>query len=260
MNVENSFSEPVKYQVDTPVYHGPLDLLLQLIEKAELDITKVSLAHVTDQYLTYINNLPQLTAEEVSAFLVVAAKLIQIKSEMLLPRPTLRDPGEEDPGEALARQLQLYREFKRIAGSLGELQELDQRTYLSMSPVPQIDGRLKLTDTNIFDLVAAAKLAYARKPEKQGSLDSAISPPKITIRQKIHLVSEHLRRFGRSSFRTILGHKRSREEIGITFLAMLELVKLHFVDVYQEAIFSDIEIEPSKEWEGIEEFELEFGE
>ena len=260
MYVDNSLSDSVKYQVTTPVYHGPLDLLLQLIERAELDITKLSLAHVTDQYLTYIKNLPQLTADEVSTFLVIAAKLIQIKSEMLLPRPKLRDSGEEDPGEALARQLLLYRQFKQVAESLDEFQRLDQRTYLSLSPIPQIEGKLRLTDISISDIVDAAVLVYARKPEKPGSLDSAISPPKATIRQKISLVTEHLRRFGRSSFRSILGQNRSREEIGITFLAMLELVKLHFVDAYQENIFSDIEIEPSQEWEGMEEFELEFGE
>ena len=260
MNVDNKITDSVKYQVTTPVYHGPLDLLLQLIERAEFDITKLSLAHVTDQYLIYIKQLPQLSAEEISAFLVIAAKLIQIKSEMLLPRPPKRDSGEEDPGEALARQLLLYRQFKRVSESLDELQRLDRRTYLSLSSIPQIEGRLRLTDISIADLVDAAILVYARKPEKLGSLDSAIPPPKITIRQKISLVTEHLRRFGRSSFRSIVGQKQSREEIGITFIAMLELVRLHFVDVYQESLFSDIEIEPAEEWEGKEDFELEFGE
>jgi segregation and condensation protein A len=260
MNVEYKMNEFVNYQVATPVYHGPLDLLLKLIERAELDITKLSLAQVTEQYLIYIKQLPQLTAEEVSAFLVIAAKLIQIKSEMLLPRPPTRDSDDEDPGEALARQLLLYRQFKRVSESLDELQRMDRRTYLSLSPFPQIEGKLRLTDISIADLVDAAILVYARKPETQGSLDSAITPPKITIRQKISMVTGHLRRFGRSSFRSILGQQRSREEIGITFIAMLELVKMHFVDVYQESLFSEIEIEPAEEWEGKEDFELEFGE
>jgi hypothetical protein len=74
------------YTVSTPIYQGPLDLLLQLIERAELDITRLALAQVTDQYLEYIHNMPELSAQDVSAFLVVAAKLIQIKSEALLPR------------------------------------------------------------------------------------------------------------------------------------------------------------------------------
>ena len=107
MIVENSLTESEPYLVATPVYQGPLGLLLQLIERAELDITKLSLAHVTDQYLKYLENLPELTAEEISSFLVIAAKLIQIKSESLLPRPPTRDPGEEDPGEALAGDTQV---------------------------------------------------------------------------------------------------------------------------------------------------------
>src|SRR5512143_3493905 len=88
------------YKIAIPVYEGPLDLLLQLIERAELDITRVSLALVTDQYLQYIHQLTDLEADDVSAFLVVAAKLLQIKSEALLPRPPAREPGEEDPGDA----------------------------------------------------------------------------------------------------------------------------------------------------------------
>jgi len=260
MSVELSLSESTQYKVTTPVYHGPLDLLLQLIERAELDITKLSLAQVTNQFLIYLENLPQLTAEEISAFLVIAAKLIQIKSEMLLPRPPLRNGGEEDPGEALARQLLLYRQFKKIAESLGEIQKLDRRTYISMAPVPEMEGKINLAGVGLSDLVEAAILVYARKPEKPGSLDSTIPPPKITIRQKIRQLTEHLRRFGRSSFNTILGQRRSREEIGITFLAMLELVKMHFVEAHQENPFSDIELEPTQEWEGKDDFDLEFGE
>jgi segregation and condensation protein A len=98
------------YTVTITVYEGPLDLLLQLIEHAELDITAVALAKVTDQYLAYIH-LMQVPADEISAFLVVAAKLLQIKSEALLPRPPVREVGEEDPAEALARQLRIYKRF-----------------------------------------------------------------------------------------------------------------------------------------------------
>ena len=86
------------YRVDTPIFEGPLDLLLQLIEKAELDITRLALARVTDQFLEYLSHLEQRSAEEVSAFLVIASKLLQIKSEALLPRPTHREEGEEHQG------------------------------------------------------------------------------------------------------------------------------------------------------------------
>ncbi|HJS28904.1 MAG TPA: ScpA family protein, partial [Anaerolineales bacterium] len=99
------------YKVSIPVYEGPLDLLLNLIEQAELDITRVALAQVTDQFLAYLQNLTIVSPEEISAFLVIAAKLVQIKSEALLPRPPARAEGEEDPAEALARQLRIYKRF-----------------------------------------------------------------------------------------------------------------------------------------------------
>jgi segregation and condensation protein A len=260
MTVEYSLTGSDQYQVATPVYQGPLDLLLQLIERAELDITKLSLAHVTDQYLSYLQELPELSAEEISGFLVIAAKLIQIKSESLLPRSPTRDLGEEDPGEALARQLILYRQFKRVAQSLDETQKLNQRTYVSLAPVPEIEGKLQLTGVEVSDLVAAYLEVYARKPEEPVSLDAAITPPKFTIRQKVSLVTDHLRRFGRSSFRKLLSQRNSREEVGVTFLALLELVKLHLIEVYQESLFTEIEFEASQEWEGTEDLELEFGE
>jgi segregation and condensation protein A len=260
MTVEFYAEDSAGYQVATPVFHGPLDLLLQLIERAELDVTTLSLAQVTDQYLSYLENLMNLSADEISAFLVIAAKLIQIKSEMLLPRSSNRELEEEDPGEALTRQLLEYRKFKRVAQSLDQLQKSERRTYPSFAPVPEIEGNIKLVGLSLEDLLTTAKEVYARIPEEPSSLDTAISSPKITIRGKIRLVSDHLRRFGRSTFAAILGDKSTREDIGITFLAMLELVKLHFIDVRQEALFADIEIEPASDWEGIEEFELEFGE
>src|SRR3970282_2140475 len=101
------------YQVSTPVYEGPLDLLLELIERAELDITRLALAQVTDQYLEYLRVLQHHNAAEVSAFLVIAARLLQIKSAALLPRPPIDHLGsdEEDPAEALARQLILSTRF-----------------------------------------------------------------------------------------------------------------------------------------------------
>ena len=92
------------YTIQLELYQGPLDLLLELIERAELDITKIALAQVTDQYLSYLANLQEHSLEDLASFLVIAARLLQIKSEAMLPRPPVREPGEIDPGEALAQQ------------------------------------------------------------------------------------------------------------------------------------------------------------
>ncbi len=246
-----------KYLVQIPVYEGPLDLLLQLIERSELDITAVALALVTEQYLQYIRQMQEARAEEISAFLVIAAKLIQIKSEALLPRPPLREAGEEDPAENLARQLRIYKRFKEISTLLEQRDAQGLRAYLRLAPPPKVEGRLDLSDLTLMDLLEAAESSFLQEKEKQ-SLGTVISAPKVTIRQKIAYISERLSKSQKSSFKELVGSGNSRLEVVVTFLALLELVKRYRVSARQEALFGDIHIERSEEWNEGEEFELEF--
>lgn len=246
-----------KYLVQIPVYEGPLDLLLQLIERAELDITAVALALVTEQYLQYIRQMQEARAEEISAFLVIAAKLIQIKSEALLPRPPIREAGEEDPAENLARQLRIYKRFKEISTLLEQRDAQGLRTYLRLAPPPKVEGRLDLSDLTLMDLLEAAQASFLQEREKQ-SLGTVISAPKVTIRQKIAYISERLSKSQSSSFKELVRSGNSRLEVVVTFLALLELVKRYRVSAHQEALFGDIHIERSEEWGEGEEFELEF--
>jgi segregation and condensation protein A len=246
------------YTVNTPVYEGPLDLLLRLIERAELDITAIALATVTDQYLTHIRALQEnARADEISAFLVIAAKLIQIKSEALLPRPPVREVGEEDPAEALAQQLRIYKRFKELAGLLEAREAQGLRTYLRLAPPPKVEARLDLSDITLTDLLNAAESVYLSEKEKQ-SLGTVISAPKVTIREKIAYLSEALRKNKHASFKGLLGPTATRLETVVTFLALLELIKRYRVSVTQDSIFGSIEIERSDEWNQDEEFELEF--
>lgn len=247
------------YRVATPVYEGPLDLLLQLIERAELDITRLALAQVTDQYLAYLHTLQDHIAEEASAFLIIAAKLIQIKSEALLPRPPHREEGEEDPGEALARQLIQYKKFKRAAEYLAQLDELGLRTYLRLSPPPRPETSLDLSGVRLEDLIDAARSVFARSVPS-AELKTVVSPSPITIRQKISQIISQLRLKGKATFYSFIHSARSRLEIVVTFLAMLELVKRHHIEARQERLFGEIEIEPVDQINLDEEFELEFGE
>jgi segregation and condensation protein A len=247
------------YTIATPVYEGPLDLLLQLIERAELDITKLSLAIVTDQYLEYIHQLTDLVADEVSAFLVIATRLLQIKSEALLPRPPQREPGEEDPGEALARQLIIYKRYREIAGILEQREANGLRTYLRLAPPPKLEGSLDLTGITIYDLAAAADDIFANL-SLNDALFSVVPPARVTIREKIALITDSLRQQKTISFRSLVNHESSRLEIVVTFLAMLELIKRHLVRVSQEGIFGEISMEISETWDRMDEFETEFGE
>ncbi|MGE5223714.1 MAG: segregation and condensation protein A [Omnitrophica WOR_2 bacterium] len=247
------------YQVATQVYEGPLDLLLQLIEHAELDITKLALAQVTDQYLEHLRQLKEHAAEEVSAFLVIAARLIQIKSEALLPRPPLRAPGEEDPGEALALQLIIYKRFRRIADFLKKREESGLQTFLRLAPPPRAEGKIDLSDVTLNDLLMAANQVFTRN-DGRPALNTVVAFPRITIREKIHLILQLLKNRGRATFQILLGRQRSRLDMVVTFLAMLELIKRRMIDVHQDTLFGDIEIETSESWEENDEFDLEFGE
>jgi segregation and condensation protein A len=245
------------YTVQTAVYEGPLDLLLDLIERAELDITTLSLAAVTEQYLGYLHQLEEMQADEISAFLVIAAKLIQIKSEALLPRPPVRESGEEDLGALLVEQLKLYKRFKKIANLLGEREAQNLRTYLRLAPPPKIEGKLDLSNITIADLIEAAKEVYSKENEKQ-ALGTVISAPKVTIREKIELISKRLGAAEHAHFRELLGENPTRIEIVVTFLALLELVKRYRVSARQEGLFTDIEIERMDDWDVDEEIEIEF--
>jgi segregation and condensation protein A len=245
------------YTVQTAVYEGPLDLLLDLIEHAELDITAVSLAAVTEQYLDYLHHLEETHADEISAFLVIAAKLVQIKSEALLPRPPVRESGEEDIGASLVEQLKLYKRFKEIANLLGVREAQNLRTYLRLAPPPKIEGKLDLSNITLADLIDAAQEVYAKEVEKQ-SLGTVISAPKVTIREKIELISKRLGTAEHAHFRELLVENPTRIEIVVTFLALLELVKRYRVAARQEGLFKDIEIERMADWNPNEEIEIEF--
>ena len=255
--MDNLLGRQLNYRVSTPVYEGPLDLLLNLIERAELDITSLSLATVTDQYLAYISDLEQINADEISAFLVIAAKLLQIKSEALLPRPPQREPGEEDVGQSLVDQLKLYKRYKEIGGWLNDRQLANLRTYLRIAPPPKIEQKLDLSTLTLEKLVSAAETVFAKENARQ-PLGVIIAPPRVTIREKIDLISKTLREMQRSSFRALLDRGASRLEIVVTFLALLELVKRYRVAAHQEGLFSDIEIDRMENWEDDEELELEF--
>lgn len=230
------------YRVSTPVFEGPLDLLLSLIEKAELDITRLALAQVTDQYLSFIQQMDAINAAEISEFLVIAAKLIQIKSAALLPKPPIIEPEEEDPGESLARQLIEYKKFKEASRFFAQRDENGYRTYLHIAQTPFIEPRLDLTGITLNDLVQAAREIFSSKSTIP--LNEVVAAPKITIRERINRILSVLNKKERTSFSELISDNKSRLSVVVTFLAMLELVKRHVIDANQEVLFADISLQP----------------
>ncbi len=252
---------PPIYTIKLPVFEGPLDLLLNLIEHAELDITKVSLAEVTDQYLAYIRQIQDRQLEDLASFLVMAARLIQIKSEVLLPRPPLREPGEEDPGDALARQLVAYKKYKQVAVLLSEREGAGLRSYIRLAPPPVIDPKIDMQEFQLDDLYQAM-LEVLKNVHTIPTHEESVSTPRVRVRDKILSIVHSLKEVGRLSFRRVIKNARSRLEIVVSFLAVLELLKQDQVEVRQDEMFGDIELVRGSGWQGdqIDEFEFEFDE
>lgn len=245
------------YKISIPDFEGPLDLLLKLIEQAELDITRVALVEVTGPFLEYVRQIQAEKAEEVSAFLVIAARLMQIKSEALLPRPPEREPGEEDPSTELINQLVLYKKFKEIAALLGERDAQGLRTYLRLAPPPKIERTLEEDQFTLQDLIAAAQTALRVLEERQ-SVNTVIAKPRVTIKEKISQIRQRLKTEGSASFSSLLGEDYTRVEVVVTFLALLELVRRYRIRAVQDNNFSEIRIEPTEEWDDAEILDIDF--
>lgn len=249
------------YSIQLPVYEGPLDLLLDLIERAELDITKVALAQVTSQYLDHLRQLSEHQIADLASFLVIAARLLQIKSEALLPRPPVRELGEEDPGDALARQLMEYKRFKEVAGQLGSRQEAGLRTFLRLARAPLPEPKLDLGGVTLESLRRALADALAQaRPDMSASPD--VQPPVVRLRDMIRWIVQTIQRAGRTEFRQMLRRARTRLEVIVSFLAVLELMKQGQIHARQDELFGDIEIVPGPDWnpDQAEALELEFEE
>lgn len=246
------------YEISTEVYSGPLDLLLDLIQKAELDISKLALAQVTDQFLAYIANNQTADPDYLSEFVIIAAKLVQIKSESLLPRPPVRTEEEEDTGETLARQLIIYREIKKTTEWLASRMTANLRSHLHIPRSYPVNVQLDLTGLSVTDLIMALENLVSQRPTIQDG--ALISIPRVTLKRKVEEIVHVLRSDKRSSFSAVLGENPDRLQTIVVFLAILELVKQRLITTSQEANFSDITLLPESELFETDETELQINE
>lgn len=237
------------YTIDLPSFAGPLDLLLHLIERQELDITAISLVKVTEQYLNQIEEMKQNRMEQLIDFLVVAARLVQIKSRALLPQSPIIIEGEEeeeDPAEALIRQLKAYKRFKQAALWLQDREEKGLRTYLRVAPPPKLEGRLDLSGVTVDLLLTAVRDALSRVEDREESV-AIIQPRRITIEGQIGRLRQRAQTGISFSFTDLLSPKTSRIEISITLLAVLELIKRREILAFQTEMFGPIELRANPE-------------
>lgn len=230
----------ITYTVKLPLFEGPLDLLLHLIEKQQLDITVISLAKVADQFVAYLEAMREVRPEVIVDFLVVAARLLLIKSRWLLPKPPVDDEeDEEDPGEVLARRLREYKRFKKASGFLKERDGQRLRSYVRVAPPPQLETRLDREQLSVEELLAALQRLSIVEPELQ-PVGPIVSRRKVTVREKIELIQELVRGGEPVPFQRLVGDARSRIEVVVSLWAVLELIKRGRLRARQSQLFGEI--------------------
>ena len=236
-----------EYKVKLEVFEGPLDLLLYLIKKDELEIHNIPMEKITSQYIQYIELMKMLDLNIAGEFLVMAATLMMIKSRMLLPvedRPEMEEE-EEDPRWDLVRQLVEYKKFKDVAMHLESL-EARREDIFGRDGAEAVLGKepdVALHDVGLFDLISAFNEAL--KNVKSESLRE-IFAERFTVAEKIEHLGDRLRREGRFSVSRIFEGMKSRHEIACTFLALLELIRLNQARAVQKETYGEIFIERSE--------------
>ncbi|MDI6857821.1 MAG: segregation/condensation protein A [Dehalococcoidia bacterium] len=227
------------FELKLPVFEGPLDLLLHLIEKEELDITAVSLVQVADQYLAHLQSMEAISLDALADFVAIGAKLIYLKSRALLPRQEAaeeEEPSLEEAGRELTEMLQEYRRFKEVAGALRAIEDEGLRAYPRVAPPPDVPLPTGLKKVTLDRLVELFQEALRRQP----AAPPAVERERVTVRQKIEEIESRLRSVGKLSFRSFISVCRSRIEVIVSFLAVLELIKALRLAAEQEELFGDI--------------------
>jgi segregation and condensation protein A len=236
-----------EYRVQFEVFEGPLDLLLYLVRKEEVDIYEVNLTKIATQFIEHIEIMRQLDLEVAGEFLVMASTLMFIKSRELLPveQQAATDGEEEgeDPRWELIRQLVEYKKFKDAAAQL-QAREVQQEDIYPRVPAPiqfeALAGPAK-PQVSLFDLVGAVSSILKRFHKDNESRD--VFEDKWTVSEKIEMIRQALSTSRRSCFSALFEASTSRTEVVVTFLAMLELIRLKVLHAAQEDVFGEIQIE-----------------
>ncbi len=233
------------FSLRLPNYEGPLDVLLRLIEERHLDITAVSLAKVTDQFIAYMAVMPRRDPSTISNFLSIAARLIVIKSRALLPQAT--PPSEEEQADAddLVAQLRAYQVYKRLACWLREREKAGLRALpVSPPPVARPRSRQLPLDNVTIQMLTRMMQRVIDRWMPPPLADEVVAPLPFTVNDCIARIESAVATRPRVTFSELLSGVHLRSEIIVTLLALLELLKRYAVRAYQDTLFGEIVVEP----------------
>ena len=249
--------------VKLPVFEGPLDLLLHLIDKNKIDIYDIPIVEITDQYLEYIHQMEREDLDIMSEFMVMAATLLDIKCRMLLPKEVNEEGEEEDPRAELVMRLLEYKKFRLMSEELKDLETGADRVFYKDPTIPPevkeyeepvdldklLDG---VTLTKLQKIFEAVMKRQQDKIDPVRSTFGTIKKEPVSLEDKITSVLGYARKHRKFSFRQMLEKQRDKTEVVVTFLALLELMKVGKIHLTQEHLFDDMYIE-SLEPEGGEQ-------
>jgi segregation and condensation protein A len=233
-----------EYKVKLEIFEGPLDLLLYLVKKEEVDIYDISLERVTQQYLEFMEAFKALDLELAGEFLVMASNLLYLKSRSLLPvdqQPPEEEAEEDDPRWELIRQLVEYKKFKEAAAALGHREALQNSVFARMADGSEPPPERPLGEVSIFDLINAFNKVLKRLAPATEDLRE-IFEENFTVSDKIDLIMKMIASGVPLKFAELFASAASRAEIVVTFLALLELVRLKQLRCAQEGPFGEIEL------------------
>lgn len=232
---------PDALEVFLEAFEGPLDLLLYLIKRQNLDILQIRVAEITDQYLEYISLMTNLQIELAAEYLVMAAVLAEIKSRMLLPRQAAEEVEEDDPRADLVRKLQEYERFKQAALDIDDLTRLNREIWVAAADVPEMERPRQLPELQLQELLLS--LSRVLKRAEQFTSHRVHLDP-LSTRERMTRVLDQLRPIGQEflAFAALFQVEEGRSGVVVTFLAIMELIKEGLVEIVQAAPFSPIHV------------------
>jgi segregation and condensation protein A len=235
---QDLYIPPDALEVFLDSFEGPLDLLLYLIRRQNLDILEIPIADITDQYIEYVELMKELRLELAAEYLVMAAMLAEIKSRMLLPRPAEAEE-EEDPRAELVRRLQEYERFKRAAVELDELPRLERDVFAVQAEVPPGHVRRLPPEVDLREVLLALRGVLARADL---FTSHRVEREALSVRERMSLVLERVQAGGFVPFAHLFDLREGRAGVVVTFLALLELIKAASIELVQAEPFAPIHV------------------
>lgn len=240
-------------KVKLQVFEGPLDLLLFLIERNKVDINDIPIAIITDQYLEYIQSLEQEDMNVVSEFMLMAATLIDIKCKMLLPREINEEGEEEDPRAELVQKLLEYKMYKYMSYELKDRHIDAVKNLFKKQTIPKeiegykppVDYNELLSNVNLAKLQEIFESVMKKQEDKIDPIRASfgkIEKEEVDMDKKSLYIEDYIAKHQKLSFKDLLQKQNSKAEVIVTFLVILEMMKIGKIDIRQEKTFDDIEI------------------